>query len=174
MLDGFGIVHLGGWTLDFRDVNLTNSRFLIYGVILVLTMLFRPEGLLPSRQRRAELHADSDIAEPEQTLYSEVVTLMLELERRQLALRRPGCGRRARLSRSNAGTIVAMIGPNGAGKSTVFNLITGIYAPSTPDRIVFDGTHDRRPFDQRDRRRAGSRGRFRTFVCSPSCRRSTT
>jgi branched-chain amino acid transport system ATP-binding protein len=36
------------------------------------------------------------------------------------------------------GTIVAMIGPNGAGKSTVFNLITGIYAPST-GRIVFDG-----------------------------------
>lgn len=38
----------------------------------------------------------------------------------------------------DAGTIVAMIGPNGAGKSTVFNLITGIYAPSS-GRIVFDG-----------------------------------
>jgi branched-chain amino acid transport system ATP-binding protein len=37
-----------------------------------------------------------------------------------------------------AGSIVAMIGPNGAGKSTVFNLVTGIYAPST-GRIVFDG-----------------------------------
>jgi branched-chain amino acid transport system ATP-binding protein len=35
-------------------------------------------------------------------------------------------------------TIVAMIGPNGAGKSTVFNLITGIYAP-TSGSIVFDG-----------------------------------
>jgi branched-chain amino acid transport system ATP-binding protein len=31
-----------------------------------------------------------------------------------------------------------MIGPNGAGKSTVFNLITGIYAPSS-GRIVFGG-----------------------------------
>jgi branched-chain amino acid transport system ATP-binding protein len=37
-----------------------------------------------------------------------------------------------------AGSIVAMIGPNGAGKSTVFNLITGIYAPSA-GRIAFDG-----------------------------------
>ena len=37
-----------------------------------------------------------------------------------------------------SGSIVAMIGPNGAGKSTVFNLITGIYAP-TSGRIVFDG-----------------------------------
>ncbi len=31
----------------------------------------------------------------------------------------------------DAGTIVAMIGPNGAGKSTVFNLITGIYEPTS-------------------------------------------
>jgi len=38
----------------------------------------------------------------------------------------------------DAGTIVAMIGPNGAGKSTVFNLITGIYAP-TAGTIAFDG-----------------------------------
>jgi branched-chain amino acid transport system ATP-binding protein len=38
----------------------------------------------------------------------------------------------------DAGSIVAMIGPNGAGKSTVFNLITGIYAPSA-GRITFDG-----------------------------------
>jgi branched-chain amino acid transport system ATP-binding protein len=37
-----------------------------------------------------------------------------------------------------AGSIVTMIGPNGAGKSTVFNLITGIYAPSG-GRITFDG-----------------------------------
>ena len=30
-----------------------------------------------------------------------------------------------------SGSIVAMIGPNGAGKSTVFNLITGIYQPTS-------------------------------------------
>jgi len=36
------------------------------------------------------------------------------------------------------GAIVAMIGPNGAGKSTVFNLITGIYKPSS-GRVVFAG-----------------------------------
>lgn len=36
------------------------------------------------------------------------------------------------------GTIQALIGPNGAGKSTMFNLITGIYAPTEGD-IAFGG-----------------------------------
>lgn len=57
------------------DIDLTNSRFMIYGVILVLMMLFRPEGLLPSRQRAAELRpAESDpgLAAQEQALYNEV------------------------------------------------------------------------------------------------------
>ncbi|NVN99950.1 MAG: ABC transporter ATP-binding protein [Geobacteraceae bacterium] len=36
------------------------------------------------------------------------------------------------------GTIQALIGPNGAGKSTMFNLITGIYAP-TEGEISFGG-----------------------------------
>jgi branched-chain amino acid transport system ATP-binding protein len=37
-----------------------------------------------------------------------------------------------------SGSISAMIGPNGAGKSTVFNLITGICAPTSGD-ITFGG-----------------------------------
>src|SRR6478672_6610604 len=31
------------------------------------------------------------------------------------------------------GQIVSIIGPNGAGKTTVFNLITGLYRPSSGD-----------------------------------------
>jgi branched-chain amino acid transport system ATP-binding protein len=38
-----------------------------------------------------------------------------------------------------AGEIFAMIGPNGAGKTTVFNLVAGLYKP-TSGHIVFDGT----------------------------------
>jgi branched-chain amino acid transport system permease protein len=62
--------------LGFTSVDLSNSRFLIYGVILVMMMLFRPEGLIPSRQRKAELHAaddDATVAAHEQTLYTEAV-----------------------------------------------------------------------------------------------------
>jgi branched-chain amino acid transport system permease protein len=58
------------------SIDLTNSRFLIYGIILVLMMLFRPEGLIPSRQRKAELHAadtDRDAAKREQELMTEAI-----------------------------------------------------------------------------------------------------
>ena len=37
-----------------------------------------------------------------------------------------------------SGEIVALIGPNGAGKTTLFNLIAGVFAP-TSGRIVFAG-----------------------------------
>jgi branched-chain amino acid transport system permease protein len=60
-------VHGFGLNWDF-----TNARFLLYGVILVSMMLLRPEGLLPSRQRAAELHADRAdpaVAAQEQELY---------------------------------------------------------------------------------------------------------
>jgi len=36
------------------------------------------------------------------------------------------------------GELVGLIGPNGAGKTTVFNVITGIYYP-TSGKIIFDG-----------------------------------
>ncbi|MEQ1861723.1 MAG: ABC transporter ATP-binding protein [Chthoniobacteraceae bacterium] len=38
----------------------------------------------------------------------------------------------------DTGELVGLIGPNGAGKTTVFNLITGVYAP-TAGRIKFAG-----------------------------------
>jgi branched-chain amino acid transport system ATP-binding protein len=40
--------------------------------------------------------------------------------------------------RVERGEIVALIGPNGAGKTTLFNLVAGVYAPSS-GRIVFEG-----------------------------------
>jgi branched-chain amino acid transport system permease protein len=46
-------IHVGGWHPNI-DVPLYASG--IYGVILIVVMLFRPEGLLPSRRRAAEFH----------------------------------------------------------------------------------------------------------------------
>jgi branched-chain amino acid transport system permease protein len=61
----------------FATIDLANSRFMIYGVILVVMMLFRPEGLLPSRQRAAELHAEDEdptAAAQEQTMYNKAAS----------------------------------------------------------------------------------------------------
>ncbi len=54
-----------------NNVRLTDYTFFIYGIILVLFMLFRPAGLIPSSRRREELQPDTkDISEAErQELY---------------------------------------------------------------------------------------------------------
>jgi len=51
------------------EINPSQFSFLLLGLALVLMMRFRPEGLLPSRQRAAELHA----APPDQALGSAAV-----------------------------------------------------------------------------------------------------
>ena len=46
--------------IGLTGVDFTNYRFMLYGIILVAMMLFRPEGLIPSRQRKAEFHEALD------------------------------------------------------------------------------------------------------------------
>ena len=38
------------------NVDLARYNFFIFGVVLVLMMLLRPEGIIPNRQRAEELH----------------------------------------------------------------------------------------------------------------------
>lgn len=44
----------------FPGFTFGNIRNLIFGVILVVIMIFRPEGLIPSARRRRELHASAE------------------------------------------------------------------------------------------------------------------
>jgi len=46
-----------------RNFTLTSFNFLIYGVILVLMMIYRPEGILPADTRKAELHGEGIAAD---------------------------------------------------------------------------------------------------------------
>ncbi len=55
-------------------------------------------------------------------------------------------------------SIVSLIGPNGAGKTTFFNLVTGIYMPST-GQITFDG----KPLENLQPHQVTKRGIARTF-----------
>jgi branched-chain amino acid transport system permease protein len=46
-----------------QNANPILYRFLLFGLTLVIMMALRPEGLIPSAQRRMELHADEEPAE---------------------------------------------------------------------------------------------------------------
>jgi branched-chain amino acid transport system ATP-binding protein len=56
------------------------------------------------------------------------------------------------------GELFGLIGPNGAGKTTVFNLITGVYAP-TSGEILFNGD----PIQGKHSYQIASKGIARTF-----------
>jgi ABC-type branched-subunit amino acid transport system permease subunit len=49
-----------------QDINFVQYQFLLYGLALVLMMLFRPEGLFPSQRRKRELYT-AGAAEAEDT-----------------------------------------------------------------------------------------------------------
>jgi branched-chain amino acid transport system permease protein len=49
-------IHVG----FLRDADFTQSEYLIFGLMLVLMMIFRPEGLIPSSRRRLELHPSDE------------------------------------------------------------------------------------------------------------------
>ena len=55
VLGAFVLVGLPEFLREFAEY-----RLLIYGAVLVVMMLLRPEGLLPSRTRRAELRERED------------------------------------------------------------------------------------------------------------------
>jgi ABC-type branched-subunit amino acid transport system permease subunit len=46
-----------------QDIDFVKFQFLLFGIALVLFMMFRPEGLIPSQRRRQELHAEAESAE---------------------------------------------------------------------------------------------------------------
>ncbi len=50
-----------------RIVDPENLRMLLFGLAMIIIMLLRPEGLWPSRRRRAELHPTETIAEQEKS-----------------------------------------------------------------------------------------------------------
>jgi len=60
VIGSFALIALPDILRQFRDY-----RLLLYGLLLVIMMVVRPEGFIPSRRRQLELHAQAP-AEPQQ------------------------------------------------------------------------------------------------------------
>ena len=131
---------------------ITEYRVLLFGAALVVCMVFRPQGLWPSRRRAAELGADVEI-DGEQSLVplaaaaeasaqdgSGETRLGLQSGLRegepvlQLDGVRVAFGGVVALDGLDVtvgqGEILGVIGPNGAGKTTFFNAVTGVFRPA--------------------------------------------
>jgi branched-chain amino acid transport system permease protein len=136
-----GIVYL-------QKVQLITSLELIFGLILVLMMLFRREGLWPSVRRVAALSREQQTAAPSRAGTVELswatpksgpaaTRPLLEIE--GLTKRFGGVAAADGITLSvSAGELVSVIGPNGSGKTTLFNLITGL-APRDAGTIRLEG-----------------------------------
>jgi branched-chain amino acid transport system permease protein len=135
--------HALGRLLDsdwLQRLDLVQAIELIFGIILVLMMLYRRQGLIPARGATAPLTLEQQAAQPSrggigirlrsvEAAKAQPGVAMLETQK----LRKQYGGVTAVKDfdlRIELGSIVALIGPNGSGKSTVFNLITGIAEPN--------------------------------------------
>ena len=123
-------------------------RMLIYGVILLLAVMFMPRGIVDAL-RRLRGRPAPDVPEVSARALDVLVSgdgaaaqsgTALEVQR--LTVRFGGLTAlddvTFSLSRSE---ILALIGPNGAGKTTAFNVITGFLTP-TAGRVLEEGRID--------------------------------
>ncbi|HKO07275.1 MAG TPA: ATP-binding cassette domain-containing protein [Alphaproteobacteria bacterium] len=122
-----------------QQIDLTQSIELIFGIILVLMMLYRRQGLIPATRATKALTLEQQTALPSRGTIDvdlRVVapgelkpgTAMLEVEKLLKTFGGITAVKDVDL-RVEPGSIVALIGPNGSGKTTLFNLITGMNAP---------------------------------------------
>ena len=116
-----------------------SARMLIYSVLLIIMMIFRPSGLMGTRefslwglimQIKRRIFKSGAQGGAEQAEAAEPPRDMLEVK--DLGIQFGGLKALQGLSFTmNPGEIVGLIGPNGAGKTTVFNLLTAVYQPTT-------------------------------------------
>src|ERR1700730_2044603 len=142
-------VHAFGNLTDiafFQQVDLVQSIELIFGVILVLMMLYRREGLIPAHRSVTALSQAEQTAVPSRGGFTGALAQRRPVDLTQPLLEIHGLSKSFGGIRAVAGLdltvmpgrIVAVIGPNGSGKTTFFNLVTGLTKPDA-GRVRFAG-----------------------------------
>ncbi len=117
----------------------------VVGLVLILVILFMPQGLLGSRTRKAgRVPARGDAVAPprrEDQPTSAVprvpAAVVLSVEDVAKAFEGVQALRRVTLD-VREGEVLGLLGPNGSGKSTLINVVSGHYRPDA-GRIVFRG-----------------------------------
>ena len=131
-----------------QHVELASSIELIFGLILVLMMLYRRQGLIPATRRTRTLSLDEQTVQPAHSASPLPLPPPLGgegegggtlLQIADLTVRFGGLVALQSVEFSLPGnSVVAVIGPNGSGKSTLFNAITGL-VPTDRGTIRFAG-----------------------------------
>jgi branched-chain amino acid transport system permease protein len=132
-------------------------RMMTYGLILIVLMALRPQGIMgsfnffsktrkrPDKDETGVLRASTDLYYQEKQggktsgpkAFSKGDRVVLEI--RDVAINFGGIMAVNALDfQVREREILSIIGPNGAGKTTLFNLISGIYPPSAGS-IVYEG-----------------------------------
>ncbi len=131
-----------------QRVELASSIELIFGLILVLMMLYRREGLIPATKRVAALTIEEQSAQVTPGRFDTLKGLGALDETRSgpllavdgLTVRFGGLvALRSVALTVPAHSVLAVIGPNGSGKSTLFNAVTGL-VPADQGSIRFAST----------------------------------
>jgi branched-chain amino acid transport system permease protein len=140
---------LGEWVGSdtLQAIDLTQSIELIFGIILVLMMLYRRDGLIPAHRRATALTFEQQHAVVERVSNFALPGIAPPearggplLEVRDVTVRFGGLVALNSMSITvPEGGVLAVIGPNGSGKSTLFNVITGL-TPAASGSIKFGGT----------------------------------
>ncbi len=106
-------------------------RLLIYGLVLIGFLLFRPEGMIPERLHRPRrIDASLVPAGSPLKVLEHAVPGAPTLVGSGMQKRFGGITAIASLDITlETGRIIGLIGPNGAGKTTAFNLLTGFLRP---------------------------------------------
>jgi branched-chain amino acid transport system permease protein len=130
-----------------QRVDFVESIELIFGIVLVVMMLFRREGLIPATRKTPALSfAAQHVAGVQRGGFTGLDRIGRWEQRRGNALEVRGLtvrfGGLTALDKVDvvvpAGGVVAVIGPNGSGKSTLFNVITGLIE-AQEGKITFEG-----------------------------------
>src|SRR5271166_6537010 len=127
-----------------QHVEPASSIELIFGLILVLMMLYRRQGLIPATRRTRTLSLDEQTVQPARSGFTDLaatdhVSPLPLLEISALTVRFGGLVALQSVELSvPAHSVVAVIGPNGSGKSTLFNAVSGLLPEHSGD-ILLDG-----------------------------------